>query len=222
MMDSPRQSSTDTNTLSAPSINSTTSSPLSTQDNDSNTTAPAAAAAAASKSLAQSQARRAQVRSAQIRHRKRKANYVSELEAEISEYRTLIAEAQQVASALRGENEGFKRRLTAAGVLYVGGAIEKQEQQQEQQQQQEVEGGGTPELFGDVDINELTVTLAMEDAMGTPAFHISSSSSDSSPQSSGSFYNHDGDMILTVAQEETAINFILAYVSLSSPFSPWQ
>lgn len=147
----------------------------------------------------QSQTRRAQVRSAQIRHRQRKANHTTELEREVGEYRELIAAAERAAAELRGENEGLRRRLVAAGIDPDG------------------DRAGRQQAATDWSGQAVTVTLAVDEAMGTPAFSISSALSDhpsleqSQPRSSP--YNSHDEVWLTMAQEETAINFILSYIS---------
>ncbi|POR36160.1 Uncharacterized protein TPAR_03634, partial [Tolypocladium paradoxum] len=70
------------------------------------------------------------------------------------------------------------------------------------------------ELFGDIDIDididDWTVTLSMDETMGTPCFHISSGSSGASVASITSPARSVGDVQLTPAQEQRAINFILA------------
>lgn len=71
----------------------------------------------------------------------------------------------------------------------------------------------TPELFGAIDLDELTATLGMDSIMGTPAFGVSSSSS------GGSFYDGSSPagstqaLRLSKAQEDVAINFILSSVT---------
>ncbi|KAH6606528.1 hypothetical protein Trco_005681 [Trichoderma cornu-damae] len=54
------------------------------------------------------QLRRAQVRKAQIQHRQRKANYVKQLELDVSQLRDLIAQAQQEAFQIRKENDTIR------------------------------------------------------------------------------------------------------------------
>lgn len=62
---------------------------------------------------AKNQARRAQVRKAQIQHRQRKANYTKELEMDVAKLRDLIEQAEREGLALRTENEAIRRRLVA-------------------------------------------------------------------------------------------------------------
>lgn len=62
------------------------------------------------------------------------------------------------------------------------------------------------EMFGDIDIDNLTVALSMDETMGTPCLNISSNSSAQSLVAGPK----DCEILLTPAQEQTAINFILA------------
>lgn len=156
----------------------------------------------------QTQARRAQVRSAQIKHRQKKANHISELEGDVGKYRDLIAVTEKAAGELRMENEVIRRKLLAAGIVIDG--LLGQRPQQDLQLQQQVQQH-TPE--------DLTVTLAMSKVMGTPSLSVSSRSASTpdhwglSPSQPGaSPYSSHDDVWLTVAQEETAVNFILSSV----------
>jgi hypothetical protein len=79
-----------------------------------------------------------------------------------------------------------------------------------------------PDIFSDIDINDIKVTLRVDEIMGTPSLHISSSSSGNSLHSrdfSPSPSNDDG-WWLSQAQEEAAINFILSYAKPLSFFIP--
>lgn len=160
------------------------------------------------------QTRRAQVRSAQIRHRQRKANYQKELELELSQYRELIFRGEAEAAALRVENDAIKAKLSEVGV-YLRGTPGSRESSVPVQlttpEGRELEvSGTTPELFGNVDVDELTATLGMDGVMGTPAFAVSSSSSGGSLLSGSSPAGSDPGTWLSRAQEYTAINFILS------------
>lgn len=150
----------------------------------------------------QSQARRAQVRSAQIRHRQRKAHRINELESDVSQYRDMIAAAIKAAARLREENEVMRRKLAAAGIGI--GIVEGDGARQRRQDALQ-----TPEY--------LTVTLTMDEEMGTPAFRVSSPAASASEnlqeshkRPGASPYNTHDDVWLTLAQEEAAINFILS------------
>lgn len=72
--------------------------------------------------------------------------------------------------------------------------------------------GTTPELFGNVDVDELTATLGMDGVMGTPAFAVSSSSSGGSLLGGSSPAGSDPGTWLSRTQEYIAINFILSSV----------
>ena len=65
---------------------------------------------------AKAQARRAQVRKAQIQHRQRKANYTKQLEMDIAKLRDDITRTEGESTALRDENDEIRKRLTKTGV----------------------------------------------------------------------------------------------------------
>ncbi|KAM4056072.1 alanine racemase [Hirsutella rhossiliensis] len=155
------------------------------------------------------QHRRMQVRRAQIHHRQRKANHVKQLELDVCQLRDLIALAKHDARALERQNDDMR------AVLRTGA----------DRRQQPVAGPpprhswplpepASPEMFGGVDVDDLTVTLGVSDAMGTPCFQISprSSSSGRSPSIRGSSPSESlgPEAPLTPEQEQRAINFILA------------
>lgn len=73
-----------------------------------------------------------------------------------------------------------------------------------------VAAGNTPELFGDIDINDLSVSLGVDENLGSPRFHVSprEESPGSRPAPSGALYN--GMLPMTLRQEHMAINFILS------------
>ena len=203
----------------------------------------------------QSQSRRAQVRSAQIRHRQRKAHYQKQLELEASEYRDLVAQVGADSAALRRENDAMRAALSKAGVDVPQWLLRHGQQRLTADEQAQVgmqsmridpytssmpsqplgldsaAAATPPDIFGDIDINDIKVTLRVDEIMGTPSFHISSSSSGNSGNSgnnslhsrdfSPSPSNDDG-WWLSQAQEEAAINFILSYAKplyfpISSP-----
>lgn len=184
-------------------------------------------------SNAQSQTRRAQVRSAQIRHRQRKANYQKQLELDAGKYRDLVSQAGAEAKALREENEAIRAALSKAGID-VSWLVPKESPSTEEQAQaglqsmqidpytspsvgaesQTPPSATTPELFSNIDVNDLTITLTMDDTMGSPSFNISSSSSGASLYSGTSPPQSDDGWSLSPAQEQAAINFILAYATL--------
>lgn len=193
--------------------------------------------------------RRQQVRRAQVQHRQRKANYLKQLELDVSQLRDLISLTEHEGRVLRKENENIRTTLRGAG---VGSPARAQPPQPSQTQTpagipgvnfgelQLAEAPGpmqvdalaplqtdaaaplpaaplpappradSSELFGDIDIDDWTVTLSMDEAMGTPCFHLSSSSSGASAASIASPARSVGDVQLTPAQEQRALNFILA------------
>lgn len=65
------------------------------------------------------------------------------------------------------------------------------------------------EMFGDINIDDFTVTLKNDHNLGTPVFEISSSSASSSHDSPSTAMT---ETRLTPEQELTVMNFILAYV----------
>lgn len=71
---------------------------------------------------------------------------------------------------------------------------------------------GSTELFSGIDIDDLTVTLSVDDTMGTPCLNISSNSSGASVRSVASPPPRmtECKIQLSPSQEQTAINFILA------------
>lgn len=205
----------------------------------------------------QSQARRAQVRSAQIRHRQRKANYQKQLELDISEYRELLSRVDAETAALRSQNATIIAKLREAGAgdqdlllvlpsphnqhdtvtpppppadggksqsLSPGWTDDSSRSPPGQQHHQAT----TPELFGGIDVNSLTVTLGMDEAMGTPTLHISPTASSAGESFGGtatsSLYSPSSCALeptepaqLTPLQEQTVINFILSFVPYFHP-----
>jgi hypothetical protein len=175
------------------------------------------------------QARRAQVRKAQIQHRQRKANYIKQLELDLVRIRDMISQTERETVTLRGENEAIRARLRSAGVgspSQTAPAAPQQHQPPTLAPVQPVDPmlqaydhvnfappSATNELFSDINVDEMTVTLAMDDVLGTPCYHISSSSSGGSVQSiaSPTASEESGQMTpLTPEQETMAINFILS------------
>ncbi|ATY65049.1 hypothetical protein A9K55_004767 [Cordyceps militaris] len=175
--------------------------------------------------LSKNQVRRAQVRRAQIQHRQRKANYVKQLEMDISQLRELITQAQHDTSAFRRENDDITAFLGQNGILSPPGlsmgtaspsaATVLSDAQRTDTSQQNTPGYPVTDsidllpLYG-LD-QELIVTLSSNKLMGTPAFSVNPSSPNSS------FYTgpvsadwSQGQIQLTPVQELTVINFILA------------
>lgn len=190
------------------------------------------------------QLRRAQVRKAQIQHRQRKANYVKQLELDVSQLRDLITQAQQETSLMRRENDGIRDLLRTseqhlqptypqADSTYfsnagspgtrVGGLSELDTQ--------EWLGGGQlsdldlnqnplmpstsndAEMFGHINVDDITVSLGIHDLLGTPCFTINSSSGASIQTSTTPpppFESTPLTPPLTPQQEQIVINWILA------------
>ncbi|KAF4123447.1 hypothetical protein GMORB2_6148 [Geosmithia morbida] len=200
----------------------------------------------ATKSRQQNQARRAQVRSAQIRHRQRKADHQRQLELDMTEYQSLIAQIEGETAVLRRQNAAMRAQLDAAGISVAAhewsGSVDSSDASASGDEYYSVSDDGAgayPELFPSVDMDRLTVTLAVDDTMGSPALQISgrgsgssnssssSSSSSSSGSSSASYSHRTGTSsaatsppttttsttlttYLNPVQEEAAVNFILA------------
>jgi len=128
-------------------------------------------------SLDKAQLRRAQVRKAQIQHRQRKANYVKQLEMDVDRFRALISQTQRETQALWKENEGIKTQL-----------------QQRKLQQPGILNCSLPD--------DITMTLAFDNILGSPSFRISSTPCRSQfPEDVASS---------TPDQTQEAINFILS------------
>jgi hypothetical protein len=183
--------------------------------------------------------RRAQVRKAQIQHRQRKAEYTSKLEEDVTKYRELIAHAKHKSKLLSKENRVFREKLAQLNANPAASRATAWMEQQAQQpplteqppvflqtdpdtlrtqfEAQTLHDGMNdaseplPELFGDIDIDDLTITLSMDDIMGTPCFNISSASPGASSLSTASSAGAEpGSQHLSYAQEQMAVNFILS------------
>ncbi|KXH39324.1 hypothetical protein CSIM01_13429 [Colletotrichum simmondsii] len=164
--------------------------------------------------------RRQQVRKAQIQHRTRKANYIKQLELDVCKFRDMIAAVEKEVLAFRRENKGMRGALTARGfavpsegakgesVVHSAAAPSGEESQLVAYQPQTLDYDPYPpvDLFADVNMGEVTVTMRKDDALGTPCFQISSPSAavvytQSQPPSADQ---------LSAEQEIIAINLILA------------
>lgn len=168
------------------------------------------------------QARRAQVRKAQIEHRQRKANYVKQLELDISQLREMVTQIQRDSSALKSENDLIRNALIANGTSPPGlsaGSTTQPTASTIATPSATADAQDYPPTFEPYALDSLssdtdmTVTLSMSKTMGTPCFSVAPFS----PSAASS--NNDGGWIcgsirLTPAQELQAINFILAYVCL--------
>ncbi|CAM1506597.1 Fc.00g062380.m01.CDS01 [Cosmosporella sp. VM-42] len=182
--------------------------------------------------------RRAQVRRAQIQHRQRKAEYVKQLELDVSHFRELISLTEIESEGLRNENETIRVKLRGAGVVIPASISHGQSQPTPLGADMEIDSllnpdaslgtqplnpttpheygpvdnspvanPDTPEMFANINIEDITVTLKEDPMLGTPVFNVSSSSGNSNHASPSA---SDGEGQLTPAQEHMAINFILA------------
>ncbi|KAL8419730.1 hypothetical protein RB594_002780 [Gaeumannomyces avenae] len=173
------------------------------------------------------QVRRAQVRRAQVQHRKRKADYTKQLETEVADRRNMIADLDAERALLRAENEAARALLMAA----TASILPPQQQQQEVGMVSPSSGGGSQPVshFADMDVDDLVVSLAMDEAMGAQAWRVSQAPS-SAPLAAARGQgvgngggggggvdgeNEEGEDVpgcgrLSAAQTQQAINLILA------------
>ncbi|KAL8370698.1 hypothetical protein RB595_000860 [Gaeumannomyces hyphopodioides] len=175
------------------------------------------------------QARRAQVRRAQVQHRKRKVDYTKQLETEVADRRNMIADIAVECALLRSENDVARALLAAASAL-----PQQQQQQQQQQQPQPQEmvvspsggggGGQSVSHFADIDVDDLVVSLAIDEAMGAQTWRVSPAPSPlAAAAAAGQGAGSDGSRVdegegedvpgcgrLSPAQTQQAINLILA------------
>ncbi|KAL6868504.1 hypothetical protein J3F83DRAFT_737343 [Trichoderma novae-zelandiae] len=191
------------------------------------------------------QLRRAQVRKAQIQHRQRKANYVKQLELDVSQLRDLITRAQQETSQMRKENDGIRDLIsrtepavqptfTHADSTYfsttdspgtrLGGVseLDTQEWLAAGGQLSDLDLNQHPlmpstsneqEMFGHINLDDVTVSLGINDLLGTPCFAIDNPPTGSSAQGytgPPSFENPPLTPPLTPQQEHIVMNWILA------------
>ncbi len=172
-------------------------------DEDDQTTEEPSAAAQPTKA----QARRAQVRKAQIQHRQRKANYVKELEMDITRLRDLISETQRGSSILRRENEYIRSQ---ASVHYIITPVLVP-----------AEAPPAPPDLSRI-LGEVTMALEFDEVLDAPTYRITSSpdmmSVDSQDDLLAAEQAADPGMLpflgLSPEQTQQVINFILAYVFL--------
>lgn len=169
------------------------------------------------------QARRAQVRKAQIEHRQRKANYVKQLELDISQLREMVTQIQRDSDTLKAENDLIRNALirngsSTPGLSTAGSTSQVADSSALTPSAQSDLSSYTPNfqpyalesLSSEYD---MTVTLSSNKTMGTPAFSISPYSVGAASPSASSEGWLAGRIQLTPSQELQAINFILAYVS---------
>lgn len=167
--------------------------------------------------------RRAQVRRAQIQHRQRKAEYQKELELDITHYRELISLTEFEAGELRRQNDEIRALLASKGI-----AVPDCGNSQCQLQRPVIAGQGDAwvdeilgtggydsealtqsegDMFADVNVDDIIVTLKKDDCMDTPVFSIRSNSASSNVTNSPAA---EGDSGLSQEEEQMVINFILS------------
>ena len=194
------------------------------------------------------QIRRAQVRKAQIQHRQRKANYIKQLEQDIVQIREMITEAERQSKQLKNENAFMRKKLTLATTNLAGGAIMYPGQKQQSLSPTGVDftsgrslsdspvfspdmqlppAASTTSFFSDPSLDNVSVSLRMDDAMNYPCLQFArnsspgasgpgdASSAPSPPKAetgSPSAQTLTGipGIDLTPEQTDQAINFILA------------
>ncbi|PTB65400.1 hypothetical protein BBK36DRAFT_1121636 [Trichoderma citrinoviride] len=208
--------------------------------------------AAAAKDKAQ--IRRAQVRKAQIQHRQRKANYVKQLELDVSQLRDLINQTQQETSQMRKENDTIRDLIrgtepvmpqqqqqpsfTHADSTYfsttgspgtrLGGGVSELDAQEwlaaggqlsdldlNQQQPLMPSTSNEQEMFGHINLDDITVSLGINDLLGTPCFTINNPPPPAGSSTHGftsppNFESPPLTPPLTPQQEQIVINWILA------------
>lgn len=154
------------------------------------------------------------MRRAQIEHRQRKANYTKQLELDISELRDLVALAEKQTAALFKDNYLMREALELAGVPRSSSNTNNTTTTTTTSPQQQQE---PPELFADVDINDLTVTLSVDSALGTPCFQIRSNNSSGASVSTAAeteAVHASSPARLSAEHECRAVNFILGFACL--------
>ncbi|WYZ34617.1 hypothetical protein EsH8_I_000893 [Colletotrichum jinshuiense] len=252
---------------SSPSLAAGHSSQVPGEGSQPDPSKPTSSVTPAGKSTEKAKLRRQQVRKAQVQHRTRKANYIKQLELDVSRFRDMIAAAEKEVLAYRRENEGMRGAARARGLVipgelkgkgvvvaevrvapqehegqvgvqrgevqmlpppppYVPGQYQTPQQQvdvqppqyeqppqpatgaQEAYQPQTVDYDPYPpvDLFGNVDMGDITVTMRKDDTLGTPCFQIASSS----PTLVNPSSEPTSPDQLSPEQEIIAINLILA------------
>lgn len=167
-------------------------------------------------SLDKTQARRAQVRKAQVQHRQRKANYVKQLEMDVARIREMIEAAEQETKSLLDENKAMRAQILHAMSKKAAPLTLDQGVHLLQEMPQPCELSDAGKALQQQGADEVTITLGFDEIMNAPTFYISSPPPPSththqpSPQENCPTDNSLPD--LTPAQTQAAINFILAYV----------
>jgi hypothetical protein len=175
--------------------------------------------------------RRTQVRRAQIQHRQRKAEYQKQLELDITHFRELIALTEFESEQLKKDNDSIKELLTNKGITiprcksgtcsirprltkdvvtgdndaWVDDTLGVKLRAEDPSFQEYDQDGG--EIFADINVDDIIVTLKKDESMETPAFSIRSNESSSNATSSPPPLP---DLNLTPDEEQKAVNFILS------------
>ncbi|KAI8635353.1 hypothetical protein F5Y19DRAFT_8902 [Xylariaceae sp. FL1651] len=174
---------------------------------------------AGSSTQAKAQARRQQVRKAQMQHRQRKANYTQQLEMDIAKLRDEIAKVEQDNEILKGKNDAIRSQLARGG------------------QTMPMTVGMPPASTADMAFStclapDYTVSLDIPEYLGSPAFQVRRNSPSLADTSSRVTSSHATDAFtgttptstvgtslddfttteMTMSEEQTdrAVNFILA------------
>lgn len=129
-------------------------------------------ASAAQTTQDKAEARRAQVRKAQIEHRQRKANYVKQLEIDVARIRDMITAGQMETRLLQAENNAMRSQLAASAVL----------PRQPIPLDRETAAAQLPEavdmsFFDHVqldNVDAVTLTLGLDETIHLPVYQISS------------------------------------------------
>ncbi|KAF4456463.1 bzip-type transcription factor [Fusarium austroafricanum] len=175
--------------------------------------------------------RRTQVRRAQIQHRQRKAEYQKQLELDITHFRELIALTEFESDQLKKDNNSIKALLTSKGIAIprcksgtcsirprlTKGVVTGENDawvddimdvklRTENPSFREYDQDGA-EIFADINVDDIIVTLKKDDSMETPAFSIRSNESSSNGMSSPPPLP---DLNLSPDEEQKAVNFILS------------
>lgn len=176
--------------------------------------------------------RRAQVRRAQIQHRQRKAEHIKQLEFDVNHFRELIQLTEIEADELRKDNDTIKAKLMGLGIPIPDASTTLEATETKPSgvitdawiDQAAGLGTGAPqtedaeamyqdvptqeELFADINIDDIIISLRKDDTVNTPIFSIRPN-----PEitTTGPLVL-SADAGLSQIEEHMAINFILSYV----------
>ncbi|KAK0731654.1 hypothetical protein B0H67DRAFT_82294 [Lasiosphaeris hirsuta] len=171
------------------------------------------------------QARRAQVRKAQIQHRQRKENYVKQLEMDVAELRASIAKAQEETQAIMRENDAIRAQIRSQAAAASSNFLATSPNLAVTPRS--VPGGPGSAAASEMDLaldlgfkldpqdlDDITMSLAFDEAMGLPSYRVSNSPSSHYSTPNTAPLTPDptapAGCSLTPSQTQEAINFILA------------